>query len=200
MYRVVLCIGLYVMSGQVIVFTITNSDVRLIINMFQICIILFNSVHTPGYKTTVMTHVFIQFSFLMVTGTYVWCTYSRTSFLDQPQVVAISSHDLLLPVRSQVTLSPPPGGVCYGDVVELFCQSIRLNVSQYKTVTLQWRTNMTVLRAVAGTPYTLQDVNSNGDKLTINITGEYFEENTVYSYQCFYVFNNIADLINPLIL
>ena len=46
---------------------------------------------------------------------------------------------------------------------------------------------MMPLRAVAGTPYTLQDMNTTGDKLIINITGEYFEENTVYSYQCYYI-------------
>ena len=149
MYRVVLCIGLYVMSGQVIVFTITNNDIRLILeilDMFQICIILLNSVHTPGYKTTVMTHVFIQFSFLMVTGTYVWCTYSRTSFLDQPQVVAISSH-ALLPVHSQVTLSPQPGDVCYGGVVELLCQPTG-GTAQYRFAITIWRENMMPVFAI----------------------------------------------------
>ena len=53
---------------------------------------------------------------------------------------------------------------------------------------------MRPLIAGPGTPYSLQDVNTSVDKLTINITGEYFEENTVYSYQCFYAFvNNSSD-------
>ena len=82
--RVVPCIGLYVVSGQVIVFTIASNGIRVtlkIIDMLQICVILFNSVHTlqvtrmwdcscPDYKNTVMTHVFIQFSALVVTDTY----------------------------------------------------------------------------------------------------------------------------------
>ena len=90
-------------------------------------------------------------------------------------------------------LSPSPGGVCYGDVVELLCQPTG-GTAQYRFPVPQWRENMMPLRAVAGTPYTIQDVNTTGDKLIINITGEYFKENTIYSYQCFYIFtNNSAD-------
>ena len=99
-------------------------------------------------------------------------------------MVTISSHGLPLPVRSQVTLSPPPGDMCYGDVVELLCKPTG-GTAQYSAPNTLWRENMIPLRVVAGTPYVLQDVNTTGDKLIINITGEYFEENTVYSYQCF---------------
>ena len=83
LFRVLVC-TYYVVSGQMIVFTITNNDIRVtlkIIDMLQICIILLNSVLTlqvtrmwdcscPDYKNTVMTHVFIEFSVLVVTGTY----------------------------------------------------------------------------------------------------------------------------------
>ena len=107
-------------------------------------------------------------------------------------MATISSHDLPLPVSSQVTLYPPPGGVCYGDVVELLCQPTG-GTAQYLIPITFWRENTMPLRALAGTPYVLQDVNTTGDKLIINITGEYFEENMVYSYQCFYIFHNSSD-------
>ena len=58
--RVVPCIGLYVVCGQVIVFTIASNDIRVtlkIIDMLQICIILFNSVHTVQLQECGIAHV-----------------------------------------------------------------------------------------------------------------------------------------------
>ena len=83
-------------SGQVIVFTITNNGIRVtlkIIDMLQICIILLNSVLTlqvarmwdcscSDYKNTVMTHVFIQFSVLVVTDTYGVHTVEHLSWVN----------------------------------------------------------------------------------------------------------------------
>ena len=48
--------------------------------------------------------------------------------------------------------------------------------------------------ATSNGTYSLQTVNITDDKLIINITRGYFEENMVYSYHCSYVFpNNTSD-------
>ena len=103
----------------------------------------------------------------------------------------LCTSPLYSPVTSQVTLSPPPGDVCYGDVVELVCRTSR-DPSQYLTPRTIWMENIRFLNLSRGFPYSLQSVNINDDRLTINITREYFGKNMVYSYQCSYVFKNFS--------
>ena len=102
-----------------------------------------------------------------------------------------STSPFCFPVTSQVTLSPPPGDVCYGDVVELVCRTSR-DPSQYFVPRTMWRENTSIVNPSRGSPYSLQSINTTDDRLTINITREYFEENMVYSYQCFYTFKNFS--------
>ena len=96
-------------------------------------------------------------------------------------------------VNSQVTLLPQPGDVCYGDVVELMCVTTR-DTSQYLVQETLWRENMMPLRVFdTVTPYSLQTVNIKDDKLIINITRGYFQNNMIYSYQCYYIFTNTSN-------
>ena len=85
-----------------------------------------------------------------------------------------------------MTLSPPPGGVCYVDVVELLCQPTG-GTAHYRLALTIWKENTMPVFAVPGTPFSSETVSVSKDKLIINITRDYFRGNMSYGYQCHYL-------------